>query len=89
MHDMTEDRINAEAIADPGQLPVRLTFEIGRLEITLDELQRLGPGAVLELGRSISELVHISAQGQPVGQGRLVDVEGAAGVQVVRMFDHG
>jgi flagellar motor switch/type III secretory pathway protein FliN len=57
--------------------------------MTVAELRLLGPGSVLELGRSISELVRISAQGQTIGQGRLVDVDGAAGVQVVRMFDHG
>jgi type III secretion protein Q len=89
MHKPIDDEIASAAITDPDQLPVQLTFEIGRLEITLAELRRLGPGAVLELGRSTSELVRISAQGQPVGQGRLVDIEGAAGVQVVRLFDHG
>jgi type III secretion protein Q len=89
MHKSIDDETASAAITDPDQLPLQLTFEIGRLEITLAELRRLGPGSVLELGRSTSELVRISAQGQPVGQGRLVDVDGAAGVQVVRLFDNG
>jgi type III secretion protein Q len=89
MHKPIDDNTASAGIADPDQLPVQLTFEIGRLEMTVAELRLLGPGSVLELGRSISELVRISAQGQTIGQGRLVDVDGAAGVQVVRMFDHG
>jgi type III secretion protein Q len=75
-------------INDPDQLPVQLTFEVGRLEMTLAELRRLGPGSVLELGRAIAEPVRICAQGRPVGQGELVDIEGMVGVKVVRLLDH-
>jgi type III secretion protein Q len=75
-------------ISNPDQLPVQLTFEVGRLEITLAELRTLGIGSVLELGRSVAEPIRISAQGRPVGQGELVDVEGAAGVKITRLFDY-
>ena len=60
----------------------------GDLEITLAELRRLGPGSVMELPRSITEPVRISAQGRPVGQGELVDIEGMVGVKIVRLFDY-
>jgi type III secretion protein Q len=86
--DTVDDGPDNSPINDPDQLPVQLTFEVGRLEITLAELRRLGPGSVLELGRDIAEPVRISAQGRPVGQGELVDVEGMVGVKVVRLFDY-
>ncbi len=76
-------------IADPDELPVLLTFDVGRLDIPLGELRRLGTGSVLELGRSTTELVRISANGRQIGQGELVEVEGAAAVRIVRLFDHG
>ncbi len=82
------DAAEGSQINDPDQLPVQLTFEVGRLEITLAELRGLGPGSVLELGRNLAGAVHISAQGRPVGQGELVDVEGMVGVKVVRLFDY-
>jgi type III secretion protein Q len=83
-----EGEQTAAPITNPDQLPVQLTFEVGRSEITLGELRALGAGSVLELGRSVAEPIRISAQGRPVGQGELVDVEGAVGVRVTRLFDY-
>ena len=78
-----------QAIGDPDEIPVRVTFDIGRIEIPLGELRRLGAGAVVELDRSVDDLVRISANGRPIGDGVLVDIEGRAGVRIVRLFDHG
>jgi type III secretion protein Q len=88
MHD--EDGIqDDDAIEDPDDLPVRLVFDVGRLDISLGELRRLGAGSVLELHGSADELVRISANGRLVGQGALVEVNGAVGVRIVRMFNLG
>jgi type III secretion protein Q len=86
--DAADGAEESEPISNPDQLPVHLTFDVGRLEVTLAELRRLGPGSVVELGRSIAEPVRISAQGRPVGQGELVDIEGVIGVKVIRLFDY-
>jgi type III secretion protein Q len=86
--DAVEDSPETPPINDPDQLPVQLTFEVGRLELTLAELRRLGPGSIIELGRGFAEPVRISAHGRPVGQGELVDVEGMVAVKVVRLFDY-
>ena len=75
--------------ADPDAIPVTLTFEVGRLEVTLGALRRLGPGSVLELGRGAGELVEIAAHGRAIGRGELVEVEGTVAVRIVRLFDHG
>jgi type III secretion protein Q len=86
--DAVEGEQAGTPINNPDQLPVQLTFEVGRSEITLGELRTLGAGSVLELGRSVAEPIRISAQGRPVGLGELVDVEGAVGVKVTRLFDY-
>ncbi len=70
---------------DLDDLPVRLAFELGRLELTLGELQAIGPGHVFELARAEEEAVDIIANGRRVGRGRIVSVAGAVGVQVVRL----
>ena len=77
------------AVADLDAIPVTLTFEVGRLEVPLGELRRMGPGSVLELGRGMGELVEIAAHGRPIGRGELVEVDGAVAVRIVRLFDHG
>jgi type III secretion protein Q len=78
-----------DAIGDPDELPVRLAFDVGRLDVSLGELRRLDAGSVLELNGSAEELVRISANGRLIGQGALVDVNGTVGVRIVRMFDLG
>ncbi len=67
------------------ELPVRLTFELGRMELTLAELQAIGPGHVFELARAEEEAVDIVANGRRIGRGRIVSVAGALGVQIVRI----
>ncbi len=82
--DWAED---AAPVNHPDALPVRVAFDVGRIELSLGDLRNLDIGAVLELGRQPEGLVRISANGRAVGQGTLVDVDGAVGVRIVRMFD--
>ncbi len=86
---MADQQANVLAAANPDDIPVTLTFEVGHLDMALGELRRLGPGSVIELGRSRHELVEIAAHGRTVGQGELVEIEGAVGVRIVRLFDCG
>ena len=83
------DGMQDDAIGDPDELPVRLVFDVGRLDMSLGELRRLDAGSVLELNGSADALVRISANGRLVGQGALVDVNGSVGVRIVRIFDLG
>ena len=77
------------AAARPEDIPVALTFDVGRTQVTVGELARLGPGCVLELGRGAAELVEIRANGRRIGRGELVDIDGAVGVRIIRLFDAG
>lgn len=79
----------ASADAELAEIPIKLFFEIGRLEIPLGEVQRLGPGYVFELGRPVSEPVDILANGRRIGQGEIVRIGDATGVRVTRLLGHG
>lgn len=68
-----------------GQMPVRVAFELGRLELTLAELEMLGPGHVFELGRAEQDAVDILANGRRIGAGRLTLVGDTIGVQITRI----
>ena len=78
-----------QTVGDPDELPVRVSFDVGRLALSLGELRRLGTGSVLDLGRSVDDLVRITVGGQLVGQGQLVDLHGTVGVRISRIFDLG
>ena len=93
------ERENSMAASGPGStpedagsleaVPVRLSFDAGRLDIPLSEVRRLQAGSILPLGRGAAELVEISANGRRIGTGELVEVDGAVAVRIVRLFGLG
>jgi type III secretion protein Q len=64
------------------QLPVTLEVELCRVELTLAELARLGPGAVLPLALDRRGQVTLRAGDRTVARGELVEVDGAVGVRI-------
>lgn len=71
---------------DADAIPVRLAFDVGHLDLPLGEVRALGPGSVLPVGTEADGPVTIRANGQRVGTGELVQVEGALAVRVTRLF---
>lgn len=81
---MMDEAIEDDA-AELDDLPVRLAFELGRLELPLAEVTTLGEGHVFELAREVAQPVDILANGRRIGRGRIVDIAGSLGVQIVRI----
>ena len=67
-------------------LPIKLVFELGRLDVPLGQLQDIGPGHVFELDRPLGEAVEIHAAGRRIGQGEVVRIEDQIGVRITRLF---
>jgi flagellar motor switch protein FliN/FliY len=87
------DELAAGASAGPGlgmgnlmDVPVRVTVEIGRKRVTLSELARLGPGALLVLEREAHEPADILVNGKVVARGEIVTVDGSYGVRVTEVL---
>src|SRR3954467_9618398 len=76
---------NPTEFSDPDldDLPVRLVFEAGRVELSLGELQRLAPGALVPLARPVDEPLDIMANGRRLGRGTLVQIGESLGVRIV------
>lgn len=79
-----------QAIEDVAldDLPVRLVFEVGRTEVTLDQLRSLSVGAPLPLDRAASSAVHIFANGRRIGAGEMVMIGDQLGVRVTQLNSH-
>ena len=73
---------NLDVILDI-ELPLSVRF--GEAEMTLDELTKLGPGSVIDLGRSPDDPVDILVNGRLVARGDVVVVSGNYGVRVVEV----
>lgn len=69
-------------------IPVRVIFELGRLELPLEELATLGPGALVPLVRPLDEPLDVVANGKRIGYGTLVRIGDSLGVRITRLFEH-
>lgn len=72
-----------------GSLMIRLSFDVGHKDVSIDELSRFQPGEVLTLERPIGEIVTLRANGAVVGKGTLVEVDGRVGVLLTDMASGG
>jgi type III secretion protein Q len=70
-------------------IPVKLVFELGRIELSLAEVRQLAPGALLALPQPIEESVDISANGRRIGRGSLVQIGSNVGIRITRLFYNG
>lgn len=64
-------------------VPIRLIFEVGRLDIPLAELGDLAPGQVLELPGDAKAPIGILANGRRIGAGELVRIGEHVGIRIV------
>ena len=96
--DMTDDLPQADTIPDPipepaaptiGDIPVRLSFVLSEHSLTVAELQNLTPGAILPLDPAPvapGRPVRILANGRPVGDGHLVQIDDQPAVRIARLL---
>lgn len=71
--------------ADTGELEVTLTFELERRLMTVRDMETLAPGYTFAFGGDALAPVTLCANGKAIGTGRLVDLNGTLGVQVVTL----
>lgn len=75
--------------AELDDIPVKMLFELGHIELSLAEVRQLAPGALIPLPRPLEESVDISANGRRIGRGSLVRIGDNLGVRITRLFHHG
>ena len=66
-----------------SDVEVTLTFELGSRRIPFGDLGSLAPGYVFDLPESPEAPVTVRANGRPIAKGRLVDLGGTLGVQLL------
>ncbi|MGN5074729.1 SctQ family type III secretion system cytoplasmic ring protein AscQ [Aeromonas veronii] len=67
------------------QLPIQVSFEVGRQTLDWHTLTSLQPGALIDLGTPLDGEVRIISNGHSLGVGRLVEIQGRLGVRVERL----
>lgn len=63
-------------------LPINLTVEVGRMQLSLQELSQLAPGNLVELPVTPEQGVDLVANGKKIGRGELVRIGETLGVRI-------
>lgn len=79
---------HASDAAKLEDLPVRLTFEVGRAEMPFCEVRELREGIVLPVAADVEGPVDIVANGRRIGRGALLRVGSGLGVRIVQLVPH-
>jgi type III secretion protein Q len=92
---MSETDKTAEKAAEApkgglGAIGIEVVFEIGRMRMTVDEIQALGPGLTLPLPKVLGPEVPVTilGNGRRLGTGRIVSVGETLGVQLTELDGH-
>ncbi len=63
-------------------LPVSLTFELGRTRLTVREILELDALGIIQLSRSSGEGVDMLADNRPLARGEIIMIEDRTGIRV-------
>ena len=72
-----------EPMVQSDELTINLTFELESRTMTVADLKHLSPGYTFRLAVDAAAPVTVRANGRAVAKGRLVDVNGTIGVELV------
>lgn len=75
------------ALGRLGNVKVRMTVEVGRTEMAIQDLLRLGEGAVVELDRMAGDPLDILVNGTPIARGEVVLVGERLGIRFGDIVD--
>ncbi|MDF5813653.1 type III secretion system cytoplasmic ring protein SctQ [Pseudomonas aeruginosa] len=79
---------DSEDLHELDQLPIPVSFEVGRRTLDLHTLSTLQPGSLLDLDCALDGEVRILANQRCLGIGELVRLQDRLGVRVTRLFGH-
>ena len=71
-----------EALLD---VPLKLTVELGRARLLIQDVLSLGDGSLVELDRLVGEPLDVKIQGKLVARGEAVVVNGKLGVRILEI----
>lgn len=76
----------ADSLAFVMDVPVELTIELGRKNIKIGEVLKLGPGSVLELDKSNGDPLDVYVNNRLVARGEAVVVGERYGIRLIEVL---
>ena len=79
-------RLRGDSLARVGGIEVNAAVELGRAELRLRDLARLGAGSVVRLDRLTGEPADLVVNGRPFARGEIVVVGDHLGLRVTELL---
>lgn len=76
-------RTDSHSMVKPDEIPLTISVEVGRLQITIEKLMELQPGNLLELDVHPENGVDLVINGKCVAKGELLQIGEALGVRIL------
>ena len=77
------DNLSLETVYD---IPVQITVVLGRANMQVNQLLKLGRGAVIELDKKVGEAIDIFVNNRLVARGEVVVVEERIGITMTEII---
>ena len=71
------------------EVPVKVTVRIGRANLPLGELVKLGPGSLVPLDREAHEPADVLVNGRVIARGEVVTIDNIYGVRITSVENEG
>lgn len=81
--DPSEESVSLETVYD---IPVKVSVILGKTDMQVSQLLKLGRGAVIELDRKVGEPIDIFVNNRLVARGEVVVVEDRIGVTMTEIM---
>ncbi|MFV9876229.1 MAG: flagellar motor switch protein FliN [Rickettsiales endosymbiont of Dermacentor nuttalli] len=82
MNDIADVDINLETVYD---IPVQISVVLGKATMTINQLLKLGRGAVVELDKNVGEAIDIYVNDRLVAKGEVVIVDNRIGITLTEI----
>jgi flagellar motor switch protein FliN/FliY len=79
------DSANINFILD---IPLKISVELGRTEMLVNELLKLGQGSVISLSKSAGEHLEVFANQKLIARGEVVVVDDKYGIRLAEIVSH-
>ena len=80
---------SASDLAPVFEVPVYISAVLGRTNMSVAQLLKLGPGSVLELDRKVGEAIDIDVNSRLVARGEVVIIDERLGVTMTEIIKDG
>jgi type III secretion protein Q len=74
--------------SDINSVPVQVSFQAGRIEMSVGELDQLSPGMIIPLDRTVDDACDIVVNGKKIGRGGFVQSGETLAVRVTKLIAH-